>query len=343
MNIVQSYLTSVMKGNFSLYETRLFCKIVERANNELRGKRVKDLKQFKSQFEGQRVRMSVAVRDVVAPGSNDYQKVFDAAKGLADKSIEFWDSDKGLWVSSEYKGKNGVTRYYFHLIEEVSEKNGSGKVNFYISVWLWHYILTFVNGAFSMYDLQVALSLPTAYSVRMYWLTSSATRPIPYPIQMLRDMLGVGDKYKSNKDFIKRCIADPARVLEERGLNGYTYKAIHKYENSKTSAIKSILIIPVKRQALTDSQISAQGPLSVYCSNELKQYLQTQCDFEEKSLYANKLTLADFEKIHDWRDIIVRIVHAARRKGASQGYIINAMKNEVAKHTTILQRAISRK
>ena len=42
MNIVQSYLTTVIRGDFSLYEVRIFVKIVEHANKLLKGKTVKE-------------------------------------------------------------------------------------------------------------------------------------------------------------------------------------------------------------------------------------------------------------------------------------------------------------
>lgn len=332
MNVVQSYLTSVLKGDFSLYETRLFCKIVEHANKALEGARVKDLANFKVTPDGSTARMTVAVREILSQGTNDYAKVFDAAKALSNKAVEYWNYGKGCWSSNVFTDKKGGTHFYTHLIDNISERDGSGVIKFNVSIWLLQYILTFVKGAFSMYDLQVALSLPTAYSVRMYWLTCSASRPIPYPIQMLRDMLGVGDKYKTNKDFIKRCIAAPAKVLEERNLNGFTFKVVHKNEQSRTSAIKAVLIIPVKRQLITDAQISAKGPLSVYCSRELRDYLMYQANFTDRDLHAIKLVLSDFEKLSDWRDRIVRIVHHARKKGAKQGYIVNAMKDEATKN-----------
>lgn len=338
MNVVQSYLTSIMKGDFSLYETRLFVKIVERANKELEGRKVKELPRNVSLYTGSDLHMKIAIRDIVADGSHDYNKVFKAAQGLADKAIEYWSDKAGKWVSNQYRDAAGVTHYYQHLIERVSSKNGSGFIEFNVSLFLMNYILTFVNGAFSMYDLQVALSLPTAYSVRMYWLTASATQPVPYPVQMLRDLLGTGAKYPSNKDFIRRCIDAPAKVLESRGLNGYAYKVIHQYEQSKTSAIKTILIIPLKRQPLSGNQVVARLPLNSWCQPELRQYLQTQCQFTDQDLHSIKLTLADFQSLPDWRDRLVRIVHHARSKGAGKGYIINAMRDEHAKNVTVLGR-----
>lgn len=337
MNVVQSYLTSIIKGNFSLYEVRLFTKIVEYANRELEGKRVKDFSgpirpTLRPSYE-----LAIPFREILTDGSNDVEKVFSAAQNLANKSINYYSRSKKGWVSNTYRDKSGTTNYYSHLVESVRWTRGTGVLYITVSYWLMCYILDIFGHNFSMYNLEHALSLPTAYAVRMYWLVSSATRPIPYPVQMLRDLLGVGNKYPSTKDFIKRCIESPRKILEERGVNGFTYKVIHKYANSKTSKITAILIIPVQRELPSDSQIAAKGPLSVYCSHDLQLYLQTQCLFTDQELYSLKLVLADFQALDDFRNRLVRIVSNARKKGAGKGYIVNAMKSEILENKRLGQ------
>lgn len=332
MNVIQSYLTTIMKGDFSLYETRIFVKIVEHANQLLNGQRISSLLGKAVSIDGITANIEIPIKEILTDGTNDYSKVYKAACSLSNKTIEYYDRKKGKWSKNAIPDGKGGVRYYTHLIDNIRYPEGDGMIKFTCATWLLQYILDFVNGNFTMYDLATALSLPTAYSVRMYWLTCSMSKPIPYPIQMLREMLGVGDKYPQPKDFIRRVIAPPAKVLEERKLNGYTFKAIHKYEHSKTSKITAILLIPVKRQEPTTKQLTARLPSNSWVPSELRQYLTTQAQFSKEDFAKLKSDLFEFSHIPNWRDIIVKIKHHADKKRAGKGYIINAMRGEINKY-----------
>lgn len=329
MNVVQSYLTTIMHGDFSLYETRIFVKIVEHANQLIVGKKVSSLLGKAVSVDGITANISIPIREILTDGTNDYSKVYKAACSLSNKSIEYYDRKKGKWSSNASPDGKGGVRYYTHLIDNIRYPEGDGMLKCTCATWLLQYILDFVNGNFSMYDLATALTLPTAYSVRMYWLTCSMSKPIPYPLQMLREMLGVGDKYPQPKDFIRRVIAPPAKVLEKRGLNGYAYKAIHKYEHSKTSKITAILLIPIKRQQQTPQQLTARLPANSWVPADLRQYLTTKFDFTNQDISKIKSDLFEFSRLHNWRDILVRIAHNAAKKRTGKGYIINAIRSEI--------------
>lgn len=335
MNVIQSYLTTVINGDFSLYEIRLFTKIVETANKELEGKRVIDLDGPIRPLKQSSYDIRINYRDVLTEGSKDVEKIRAAAISLSKKQIRYYSRKKAGWVDNTFKDKDGTTNYISRLVEEVKFTNGTGYMIIKVSYWLMCYILDIYQQRFSMYDLRAALTLPTAYCVRMYWLTASSTKPVTYPIQMLRDMLGVGDKYPATKDFIKRCIENPREILAKKGLNGYNYTVGHKNKDSRTSKITSVTIIPVQRELKTDTQIAAKAPLSIYCPLPLKQYLQHQCLFTDKDLYALKLELADFSALPNYLDRIVRIVNHARKKGAGKGYVINAMRDEISQNRVL--------
>lgn len=322
MNVVQSYLTTIMKGNFSLYEIRIFIKIVEQANHILKGTKVSRLLGKSVCADGVNCNLTVPVKEVLTEGSHDYEQIKKSLKALAKKQIEFYDPVKRVW-------------YYTPFISNIRVADGDGLIKFTVAKWLMEYILNFIYGNFSEYNLQAALSLPSAYAVRLYWLTCSMSDPINYSITMLRDMLGVGEKYKINKDFVKRCIDPPQKMLEERKLNGFTYK-----KGFTKGKCTYITFYPVKREKKEPSQLVAQASLSAWIHPALRQYLTTQCEFTMRELSAQKETMMEFSKIPDWQDKIVEIVNRARRKRAGKGYIINAMraalhdtpKNALARH-----------
>ena len=329
MNIVQSYLTTVMKGNFSLYEVRIFVKIVEHANKALNGASVIDAVRAGISADNITANITVPIREILTDGSNDYSKIFEACKSLSEKTIELWNTKSGQWVKMPDMDENGNTHYFTHMIDNVRYVQGTGKIKFTCAVWLLQYILDFVNNQFSMYDLGTALSLPTPYSVRLYWLTCSMSNPVTYPLQMLREILGIGEKYKNPKDFCRRVLDPPIEIFKERGLNGYTYKK-NKRNQGATSPIVSITIIPVKRAKITAAAANAKMPLSQAGHPDLRQYLYTQCSFTTKDLCTIKDVLFNFSRIPNFRQIIYSIVEKARKKRAGKGYIINAMRSEIS-------------
>lgn len=314
MNVVQSYLTTIMHGKFTLYEIRIFVKIVEHANHVLRGSKISRILGTSVCVDGVNCNLSIPVKSVMTDGSHDYVQVKQSLQSLLQKKVEVYNPDEKVWKAAT-------------LINNIRVAEGDGLIKFVVPKWLMEYILNFVYGNFSEYNLQAALSLPSAYAVRLYWLTCSMTRPISYPIKMLREMLGVGDKYKMTKDFIKRTIEPARKLLEDRKLNGYNFT-----KGMTKGKCTYITFTPIKREEQTKQQLTAQASVSAFVDPGLRQYLTTQCGFSMRELSSNKSTLMEFCKLPDWADQIVDIVERQRKKRRNKGYVINAMKSCVNEH-----------
>lgn len=321
MNVVQSYLTTIMRGDFSLYEVRIFTKIVELANTILNGHKASQLIGKAVCVDGINCNLTLPVRSVMTEGSQAYDRVRKALTNLMRKEVELYNPETKEWKKAT-------------LLNNIRFAEGDGLIKFVVPKWLLEYILNFVYGNFSEYDLRNALTLPSAYAVRMYWLTCSMTGPVNYSIPMLRQMLGVGDKYGSTKDFIRRCIEPPQKILAERNLNGYNFT-----RGKKGIKIQYLHFEPVKREKKEVSQLTAQAGLSAWCDPLLRQYLTTQCGFRLQELNANKDTLFNFCKLPDWQDKIIKIVERQRKKRASKGYIINSMRSAASEGLPKLQKA----
>lgn len=310
MNVVQSYLTTIMRGEFSLYEVRIFMKIVELANASLKGKPAKEYLGTIVSMDGVNCNCTIPIRSILTPGSNDYTKVKLAVKRLLTKTFELTDETHKVW-------------HYTVLLNDVSIATGDGKLRFTVPLWLMRYIMNLIDNHFTTYDLATALSLPTPYSVRMYWLTCSMEKPLPYSIKMLRAMLGASDKYKTTKDFIRRCIDPAQRILEERKLNGFRYQKI-----MSKNKIAALQIIPIVRQVKPANQEVARAPLSVWAPKPLRDYLTQQCGFKSSDLTPHKALLFAFSQIPNYQDLIVDIEERKRRDRKSNGWEIQAMRSE---------------
>lgn len=317
MNVIQSYLTTIMHGDFSLYEVRIFLRIVEQANVIIDKKTLSSMLGKSFCADGVNCNLSVPMRSILADNSQHYDEVKNALSRMLEKKVEYYDTDAREWRKAT-------------LINNIRVADGSGLIKFVVPKWLMELILNFVKYNFSEYDLQAALSLPTAYSVRLYWLTCSMTKPVPYSITFLKDMLGVGKRYAMTKDFIKRCIEPPRKILEERNLNGFTFEK--QFTGNKCT---SLLFKPVKRQIEKSTSLTARASLGAWCNPALRQYLTTQANMRISELSAHKDTLFNFGKIPNWQDKIVRIVNRARKGRKTKGYIFAAIKKEVERNNPV--------
>lgn len=310
MNVIQSYFTTVMKGNFSLYEVRIFIKIVEQANQVIKGSKGSDLLGRAFCTDGINANLSIPIKTLLTENSNDYTLVKKALISLSKKKIEMYDP-----VAKEWR--------YTPFISNIRKADGDGLVKFVVAKWLLNYIVDFMYCNFSAYNLAAALALPSAYAVRLYWLTCSMGSELDYTITMLRDMLGTGDHYPRNKDFIKRCIAPAERILKERDLNGFTFTKI--VEKGK---ITKIHFVPVKREKTNYQVLQEEIANDQWCHPALRAYLTSQCGFTMRELKNNADTLKKFSSIDGWQDIITKIARRARKQRAGKGYYIKAIKSE---------------
>lgn len=310
MNVVQNYLFSIIKGHFSLYEVRIFTRIVLQANRVLKGKKFSHYLGQSIATDGINCNIGITIDTIITDGSHNYQAVIDAAKSLQDKVVEFYDRRTSKYVY-----------HRDHLINNVCYVEGSGVLTFTVSEWLLQYILNFIDSNFSMYDFENCLTLSSTYSVRMYWLFCSMSRPVTYRLSMLREMLGCQNKYSSNKDFIKRCIEPARKELEEKNLNGFSFTKKGRGEKVM------ITFSPVKRQSQTKEQLTAYSGNTLWVSPIVRNYLLNNVGFSKEELLRNKATLTDFCQVPLCEEHLYKIVQRARRKNANKGYIIAAMKN----------------
>lgn len=314
INVIQSYFVTIMKGHFNLYEVRIFIKIVEHANQILKGAKGSDLLGRAVCKDGINCNLTLPVSEIIGPDTHDYARAKDALRNLSKKVVEFYDPQLHVWK-------------YTPFISNIRFGEHTGIIRFVVARWLLEYILDFMYCNFSEYNLAAALSLPSAYAVRLYWLTCSMGKPLDYSIPMLRDMLGVGEKYKTTKDFIKRCIAPAEKILENRNLNGF--KASKVMERGKVTKIH---FEPVRREKNGPTQLIAADASSEWCNEALRHYLVSQIGFTMQGLKNNREVLEKFSKLPDWQTLITKIVRRGRKKRAGKGYFINAMRDEVNTH-----------
>lgn len=309
MEIKQSFLFSVSRAQLTLYEQRLLVRIVESCQTQLSDLKLKDnLKQLEHQLEN--VPFSVPISSLLDEGSKHYELVQDAVIRLQARTIQYYSFGRKTWYTTS-------------VIYNVSITKGSGIIKFYVSKNLLDCLFDFSKG-FSVYTLEKILSLPSAYSMRMYAILCNQQYPISYSLDTLRSMFDTDDKYKLNADFIKKVIDSSKDALNKCGCNSFTYKK--EYEGHK---IKSILFYPVKNEVREQTALLAKISIRQLVKNQILVILTNYLKFSSKELSAHKRLLEALDKRPDGVELLQDIAHRCLKKGAGKGYVINAIKKAI--------------
>lgn len=318
MNIVQSYVSAIMRARLSLHEMRVVLIIAERANTLLKGHRAEEFIERAVCSDGINCNFAMAIREVMSDGSHHYDEVKQSILSLASKTIEGYDTASGQWRKTA-------------IIYNVSGSDQAGTIRFSCAKWFIDFLLDFSRG-FSRYNLESAMRLRTPSAVRLYILTSSITNKMRFSVDFFKSMLavdGLNPKtgkayYAQTRDFIKRAIDPAIKELDDQGLNSFRYEVVRR-----GNKIVALDCYPVKREQISKAEITARAGLSAWINPALKALLLSSCGFSARELSANKSTLFDFGRLPDWQDRILLIIERQRKKRASKGYIIAAIKSAI--------------
>ena len=309
MDIKQSFIMAISRVKLSLYEQRILIKCIEYGQDRLKGLWMREnLKRLTHDYDN--VRITIPVKYILSDGSQHYEQVYEAARSLVSRRFEFEDdNDKTFFVTS--------------LIYNVTLKKRSGLLSFYISRKFFDILFDFTKG-YCQYDLQTVLSLPTPAAVRFYILMNGQHQKIYYPVEMLKEMFGVADKYAQTADFIKK-IVEPARLaLDAAGTNSFTYERVRQGQK-----VVKLEFTPVSRVPLSESQMLAKLTTSSILEKDIQQILTIEAGFTIKELNAHKELWKMLSQHPAPIDIVDAIVTRARKYRKEKGYIINAIRSEL--------------
>lgn len=313
MQLVQSYIFSVCRSCLSLYEQRIVLRIVEFAQTMLADVTMRDVVGSQMAVDDN-VKVTLSLRDIMCDDdkAKHYEYVREAFSSLMSRKVEFWDADKKVWYGSS-------------VIYNCSIVKASGRASFYVSRVFLCALLDFTKG-YCQYDLEVALSLKSPYSVRLFMLLCNQSHPIEFSVDQLKRMLCQDpDAYQQSADFIKRVVEPSRKELDAKGCNSFTITKISGAYN-KTVAL---VFHPVKRQK-ADS-LRAQVSTARIIDRHLWIILSSQAEFSYRELSAHKKLWESFQKVPDCLSICLDIVARARAAGKRKGWIIQAIRAETEK------------
>lgn len=330
-DLIQSFKMTTIRNNFGLYGQRTITRLVEASQHLLEGKTIGDCLTYhveKSLWGDIRVKMPISA--ILRKGDEaNHPEAKRQLKKLVSLPLEY-EAPNGDWICTT-------------LISKVIFSKSSGEATLTIQPEIWEAILDFSKG-FRRFEIEKALDLRSANSMRLYQLLSGQTKPLSYNLEALKKMLGVEKKYNRPYDFIKRVITPAKEELDKVSPYSFDFKLI---KESKIGRGKETIIgitfypyfIPdhrdlelAQREEFGKLKKTFPGVLSIPTS--IEKYLIHTAGFTKKGLENNKdLILHAINHITNFEsDFLRKVVGNSRKAKNPQGYILKAIKGELKEH-----------
>lgn len=320
-HIIQSYIFTTARYDYTLYEKRILYRLVEYAQSEIQGLMIRDnLTRIQHNLKDVSIAMPISSILVTTEKSDVNKHYFEAKKAcraLGKKYLEWEDLEKG-----EYWGDN--------IIYNINIKKKEGIMRFHVVNWVWDAILDFSKG-FRKFDIAIAMKLHSQYSMRFFEIMAGQQKIIIYTIEELRKMFYLGEnKYKLTADLKKR-ILDPSKKELDR-ISPYSFEFVPNFEGNK---IVSYTFYPThlvenEDKNLTEIERTSKVTARRLLEQNIYEYLKYSFGFKSEEINKNKRTLLEGQnKINDFYSFLVNLRPNALKKDNPKAYVIGSIKRAV--------------
>lgn len=314
MNIKESYIMAISRAHLTTYEARLLLMSIN-SGQALLKHRTLSHEHGVLQHTYNMVELVVPIRDITTDKGQHYEHVIKAAQELTRKNFTWRDdmgANKGHWVT-------------FPWVLRAEHLAKSGCVKLILDKRFYDALYNFTMGH-CKFDLERALKFKTVAAARLYPLINTQRNPITYPIGAMKEWLGVADKYQRGNDFIKRIIEPAKKEMDASEGNTFTY-TLRRGPNNKITHI-TITTLWRATEAEKDASI---GAMKEWLGRDLMLLLLHHGGFTSMQVQRNKKVLERFAQIQDADNLLCDIINRARKRRPAnlQGYIINAIKDEL--------------
>lgn len=309
IDIIQSYILTTAKYDFSVYEKRILYRVVQTIQRHLNGQKLNSNFKIQEELFGTEFTMPISafLKD---NEDKNYPRIKKAFESLQQKFIKYEDDE--IWFSAGIIG--GVT------LEKRADT-----IEFFIDKRIYKPLLSFSKG-FRKLQLQTAMQCDSVYAMRFYELISGQKTPLTYSIENLKEMFQISDKYERVNDFRKYVLDIAKRELDK--CSPYTFD----YKMNKTGrAFTSVTFFP-KYQAqfrdidLESKDLKKQITLSWDLPKEIIDYLKHNYKFTNDGIKNNIDLLKKANGELDLIQFLASIKGRVRESNNPQGYVIGAIK-----------------
>lgn len=313
--IVQSYILTAAKYDFSVYEKRILYRIIEIMQEYTAGKVLNLQYNIQESLFGDvdiQMPTSAFLKD---EKDQNYSIIKKALMDLNLKRVQFVDKERQKW-------------YLFNIIERPVAHMKQGFVSFRI-----HPIMAAAFMDFSMghrkFELKTSMQFESVYAMRFYELMSGQKDPITFGIDKLKEMFKLEEKYKRVNDFFKYVIDPAKRELDKYSPFSFEYKI-----NKDGRKYKSITFYPVKIAKNQDPNIIKSNALKKISlrwsiSKEIESYIKENFGITTKELESHKELLEIANKQLDLLGLLTEKKRYISDAKSPMGYIVAMLRERV--------------
>lgn len=339
-DIIQSYLITFARyGVMSIYEKKiLYLMIADTQIQEAVRENYKE--KNKSILFPNYIRYKMPL-NMITENKGDYKDVKKAFVALAKRGIQYedekqWKFINGIIICPRIEKYEGVA--YFDVPMEIYD------------------LITNLREGYRQYNLKIALSLDTFFSMRLYEMISrQVENPVmnrPKKIETLKEELGIKGKYKDNSMFIKRVIEPSKKELDEKANYSFDYVLDKSFGSRKKDVIifniKHIQENEILNKDLLENTSKAITQNFMRISSDLYNLL-LEYGFTEKGINANMFDFCYWEfqvkneygkryfsKIEDKiKELYERALKKESTRNEPQKYIVGAIRRITQTETEI--------
>jgi len=313
-DILQSYILTTAKYNYSVYEKRILYRLVEIAQSEIEGLKFRDdCRKVEHDLFGL-VSVTLPISSILANDNDkNYNKAKEALISLSQKYIIYEDSE--IWE-----------KINIVVLPKIEKRKST--FTFTIAPRIWDCILNFSKG-YRKFELKTAMQFESVYAMRFYELVSGQNTPITYNIDSLKDIFQIRDKYKKINDFIKRVIEPAKTELDKCSPYTFDYKM-----NKNGRAFTSVTLYPKYQPKYRDEDLEShnlqkQVSISWDLPKNVVDYLKHNFEFTTDGIKNNIDLLKTAHKEIDLIQFLASLKGKVRDSKNPQGYVIGAIRKQL--------------
>lgn len=325
---------TVMPLKLTVYEKRIVYKLVDMAQVHIKGKVHPGLRILPEAPNVTEVEMPAS--DIYEDFNDNYAAVKRSLLTLAKKMFPPYEDDE-IWQA-------------VHIIMAPQIEKKSGIIKFYVEKKTWEYLLNF-GSAYTQYELKVAMSLKSVYSMQMYEYCSEQRKAqkmggFDVSIDSLRKMFCLEDKYPNTSDFLKRTIGIAKTELDKCSPWSFEWGFPIGAKKGRGNKIEKIWIKPIHQPHFVDPELQRASQVAKLTTRntlndinpELYDWLRKVLKWPAKNITANRQNFVRAQNtipdLYDRFPVWVSRWEKANEKDPLKypdqiAYVIGAMNDEV--------------
>lgn len=327
-NVYSSYIFASSNRSISRYGERLLMEVIMAAKEYVIDKALGINKlNFGEKYNEKFAIIDVPIRKLLdLDDSTNYTAAKQATLELMNikNVIETPMTDENGNVLLYANGKPQYKLMTYHMLDKVYINEKPGYVSVKLGADTWERVLDMGKG-YTKYSLNMAKSLNSTTAIRLFQIMSN-TRELYFPIERLRELLAMKDRYKANTKMFLARVIEPAEA-EIKMKCDITIRHETQYGQTGQGAgrpgITGIKLI--KEDARKESEVLN---ITEFLSQKTINTLIHGYRFKEYEIRNNARLFKDItDRGYDLDEIIERVGEKALKATTTQGYIVRCLQN----------------